>query len=81
MNKDKCTIITDITSLLLEGNEIAAKAVIHKEYPHIQVEIEKRAYTMAQKMNQFISDGFIDRYSGQKLLNPGILKILSHYFP
>ena len=81
MNKDKSTVITDITSLLLEGNEIAAKAVIHKEYPHIQVEIEKRAYTMAQKMNQFISDGFIDRYSGQKLLNPGILKILSHYFP
>ena len=81
MNKDKSTVITNITSLLLEGNGIAAKAVIQQEYPHTQVEIEKRAYTMTQKMKQFISDGFIDRYSGQKLLNPGILKIMSHYFP
>ena len=81
MRKDKSIIISDITSLLLEGNETAAKAVIREEYPHTQVEIEKRAYTMTQKMTQFIRDGFIDRYSGQKLLNPGILKILSHYFP
>ena len=36
---------------------------------------------MTQKMNQFLRDGFIDRYSGQKLLNPGILKIISHHFP
>ena len=81
MKKDKSTVISNITSLLLEGNETASKAVLQQEYPHTQAEIEKRAYTMAQKMNQFISDGFIDRYSGQKLLNPGILKILSHYFP
>ena len=30
--------------------------------------------------NQFIIDGFIDRYTGDKLLNPGMLKIISHYF-
>ena len=81
MNKDKSAVISNITSLLLEGNKMAAQTVICQEYPHEQVEIEKRAYTMAQKMNQFISDGFIDRYSGQKLLNPGILKVLSCYFP
>ena len=80
MKKDKSTVISNITSLLLEGNKMAAKTVICQEYPHEQVEIEKRAYTMTQKMKQFISDGFIDRYSGQKLLNPGILKIMSHYF-
>lgn len=32
-------------------------------------------------MEQFIRDGFIDRYTGQKLLNPGILKVLSVCFP
>ncbi len=32
-------------------------------------------------MEQFIRDGFIDRYSGKKLVNPGILKVLSHYMP
>ena len=81
MNKDKSSIISSIVSLLLDDNEASAKAIINREYPHTQVEIDKRTYTMAQKMNQFLRDGFIDRYSGQKLLNPGILKIISHYFP
>ena len=43
--------------------------------------MEKRTYTITQKMEQFITDGFVDRYTGQKLLNPGILKIISFYFP
>ena len=81
MNKDKSSIIASIVSLLLDDNEASAKAIINQEYPHTQVEIDKRTYTMAQKMNQFLRDGFIDRYSGQKLLNTGILKIISHYFP
>ena len=81
MNKDKSSIISSIVSLLLDDNEASAKAIINQEYPHTRVEIDKRTYTMAQKMNQFLRDGFIDRYSGQKLLNPGILKIISHYFP
>ena len=81
MNKDKSSIIASIVSLLLDDKEASAKEIINQEYPHTQVEIDKRTYTMAQKMNQFLRDGFIDRYSGQKLLNPGILKIISHYFP
>lgn len=32
-------------------------------------------------MQQFKKDGFIDRYSGDKLVNPGFLKVLSHYMP
>ena len=81
MSKDKSTVISEIVSMLLEGNETAAKTIIRQEYPHTYFELEKRTYTMTQKMNQFIRDGFIDRYTGKRLLNPGILKILSHYFP
>lgn len=81
MDKDKSLVIFNIANMLLEDKEIVAKEIIKNEYPHTYFEIEKRAYTMEQKMNQFIRDGFIDRYTGQKLLNPGILKIISHYFP
>ena len=81
MDKDKSAVISNITSLLLDDNETAAKTIIRQEYPHKHVEIEKCTYTMTQKMNQFMRDGFIDRYSGKKLLNPGILKIISYYFP
>lgn len=81
MPNDKCTVISDIATMLLENDKATAKNIICQEYPHSYYEIEKRSYTMTQKMNQFISDGFIDRYTGKKLLNPGILKVISYYFP
>jgi hypothetical protein len=81
MDREKSAVISDVATMLLSGNKSAAKAIICEEYPHAHFEIEKRAYTMDQKMTQFIQDGFIDRYTGERLLNPGILKIISHYLP
>ena len=54
---------------------------MQKEYPFVYVERAKRTYTESQKMKQFIKDGFIDRYSGDKLVNPGILKVITCYLP
>ena len=81
MNKDKYAIISNIATMLLCDNKSAAKTLISSEYPHMHIEIENRAYTLEQKMKQFISDGFIDRYTGDRLLNPGILKTISYYCP
>ena len=81
MDKDKSNVICDIVTMLLKNDKTEAKNIIYQEYPHTYYEIEKRTYTVNQKMNQFVRDGFIDRYTGNKLLNPGILKIISRYFP
>lgn len=78
---DKSVIISNIASILLCGDKASAKEIIYAQYPHAHIEVEKRMYSMEQKMNQFIIDGFIDRYTGQKLINPGILKTFSYYFP
>ena len=78
---DKGLIISNITAMLLCDNPGVAKQIICEQYPHEQIEIEKRSYTLEQKMNLFINDGFIDRYTGEKLLNPGILKVITYYFP
>lgn len=81
MEKEKSDIVLDIASMLSEKNKIAAQSIICQEYPHTYYEVEKRTYTMPQKMNQFMKDGFIDRYTGNRLLNPGVLKVISYYFP
>lgn len=81
MEREKSGIVLDIANMLLENNKMAAKSIICQEYPYTYYEVEKRTYTMTQKMNQFMKDGFIDRYTGNKLLNPGILKVISYYFP
>lgn len=81
MSEEKSKIIEDIAKMLIVNNKDAAKEIIFNEYPHEVFAIEKRSYTMAEKMEQFLKDGFIDRYTGKRLLNPGILKVISQYFP
>lgn len=81
MSKDKCEIIEEISRLILLDNKGEAKALLQNSYPYQSFEVSKRTYTLSQKMEQFLKDGFIDRYTGKKLVNPGILKILSFHFP
>ena len=78
---DKSEIIREVMYALIGSDERKAKEIIRKEYPHEVKEIVKRSYTLSQRMQQFIKDGFIDRYSGNRLVNPGILKVISTYFP
>ena len=66
---------------LLYGKKENACNIIQQEYPFKKYEVFHRTYTLKQKMKQFKADGFIDRYTGDKLINPGILKIFSFYFP
>ena len=65
MDKDMSNVISNIATMLLENNKMEAKNIINQEYPHTYYEIEKRTYTINQKMNQFVKDGFIDRYTGK----------------
>lgn len=78
---DKIESLEKAAREILQGKLENAKDIIRTEYSHTRVEPVSRNYTDKQKMEQFIRDGFIDRYSGQKLLNPGLLKIFSHYMP
>ena len=35
-----------------------------------------RRYSVVQSMALFLRDGFIDRYTGNRLINPGVLRLL-----
>ena len=79
--QDKIRTLESVVKELLSGNKDTACNLIQREYPFEKFEVFHRTYTLKQKMKQFKADGFIDRYSGDKLINPGILKVLSFYFP
>lgn len=66
---------------ILCGNVHRAENIIQSKYPFRKLYAAGRNCTDKQKMEQFKRDGFIDRYSGQKLLNPGLLRVLSYYMP
>ena len=78
---EKSEIIKGISQLILSNKLEDATAFLQAEYPYRKIEQEKRSYTLKEKMEQFLSDGFVDRYTCQKLVNPGILKVITHYFP
>lgn len=78
---EKAKRIEKIFDSLVCENIETAKSIIEEEYPFTQIEATKRKYTDKEKMKQFMVDGFIDRYSGEKLVNPGVLKVLSNVYP
>jgi len=78
---EKIDVIERAANRLLQHNVAEARIAIETEYPFHKLTAQGRNYTDKEKMAQFVWDGFIDRYSGQKLVNPGILKVLSYYMP
>ncbi len=66
---------------LVGGNTDLAVSIIKSEYPFTPIKRDERRYTTKQMMEQFYRDGFIDRYSGKKLINPGLLRVLSIKMP
>lgn len=58
-------------------DEKHASEIIRKEYPFNRPEHNGRKYTMQEMLAMFIEDGFIDRYSGEKLIHPGMLRAFS----
>ena len=78
---DKINTIIEATSLIVAGDIVSAEQTIKEGYPFEPVKKDGRNYTTKQMVEQFYRDGFIDRYSGEKLLNPGMLRVMSEKMP
>jgi hypothetical protein len=78
---DRAAIIGRVVEALRAGNIAAARETLRNEYPFVAVVPESRRYTDVQALQVFVRDGFIDRYSGQRLLFPGVLRLLSRLLP
>jgi len=58
-----------------------AAEVIRREYPFEPVPPSKRAYGPLESTRVFVRDGFIDRYSGSRLVFPPVLRVVSIALP
>lgn len=80
MNKPKAKIIEDIARSLINNNKQEAIDWIEQEYPFKRIKKSRRTYSDEQMCEVFMRDGFIDRYSGDRLVNIGMLKTISVFF-
>jgi hypothetical protein len=75
-NVDAEAIKAICEALQHDGSE-AAREVARQRCPFVPRTKTPRKYTLLDATRVFIRDGFIDRYSGQRLVFPGVLRLLS----
>jgi hypothetical protein len=78
---DRTDLIRRACQALGNSSVAAARNIIQSEYPFSPVIPGGRRYTELQSVQVFMRDGFIDRYSGQRLVFPGVLRLLSRIIP
>lgn len=78
---EKANIIKSVCDALSVGNNSAASIIAKSQYPFVTPPQTKRTFTETQALRVFLRDGFIDRYSGSRLVFPPVLRVLSLAFP
>lgn len=81
INKGRAEVIERVCSALLDNDLESGRRSILDVYPFVPRERHARSYSDSRKLNIFIRDGFLDRYSGERLVLPGVLKVLSAIYP
>lgn len=74
-------ILARVCATVEDGEAEAARAILVREYPFEPLGNVGRRYSAEASMRVFVRDGFIDRYSGRRLVFPGTLRLLSKLYP
>ncbi|MBI3880525.1 MAG: HNH endonuclease [Verrucomicrobia bacterium] len=78
---DRAAVIKHVCEALERGGPQTAASIAITEYPFEPPPDIKRKTSPETSLRIFARDGFLDRYSGDKLIFPGTLKILSLLMP
>jgi hypothetical protein len=76
-NMESIDIIRTACTMILDNKINNAKILIEENYKHNFIKYETRSMSNAEKLRIYLEDGFIDRYTGKRLLFPNILRILT----
>ena len=83
MNKNDAGVgaICEACAALSNGDVDKGKEIIRTKYPHQKLLKQRKSFTKKEQLSIFMRDGFIDKYSGGRLIFPGVLAILSEIMP
>ena len=69
-----------MVDLLLTSRKEDAHQLVLEQYLFIPIKVQNWSCFQKGKMKTFRRDGFIDRYSGRRRVNPGLLKSITVLF-
>jgi hypothetical protein len=78
---DKTDVIKRVCKALSDGDKDGAATTLRTEYPFEAPTFAGRKYKEIEATRIFTRDGFIDRYSGQRLIFQPALRLLSMILP
>ena len=78
---DSVDALVRITSELSLGQIDRARTLASTEAPFVPLKRAKRNYSPADAVQVFVRDGFRCRYSGDRLVFPGALRLISQLIP
>ena len=80
--KNKSDIISRLCEFLIAGQADKGADFANEHYPFVEIDkLHTRQYSKFEMMSVYLRDGFIDRYSGEKLLFPGLIRLLTLELP
>jgi len=79
--RDKSCVVQAAFEEILRGNNSQAAAIIRDDYSFTPLSVERKGFPPYRATEVFFRDGFIDRYSGKRLVFPPVLKIISNALP
>lgn len=77
----KARALTEVCEAVADRRIADAALILRSQYPYAPDPITKRNYGPMQATQVFVRDGFIDRYSGARLVFPPVLRVLSVVMP
>jgi hypothetical protein len=78
---DRVDVLSRVFQAICRSDTTAAREILRIEYPFFSISRQDRRYREIESLSAFRRDGFIDRYSGQRLIFPGTLRLLSRLLP
>ena len=78
---DRALAIAEVCRAVAGNALDEAASLLRRDYPFAPDAITKRSYGPVESTRVFVRDGFLDRYTGDRLIFPPVLRVLSIAIP
>ncbi|MBX7133932.1 MAG: HNH endonuclease [Fimbriimonadaceae bacterium] len=78
---DSVDVLCSVCAILVDGDLGSARTQLARDYPVAQSFTRRSNWSLRRQLAVFMRDGFIDRYTGRRLVFPGTLRALSVLMP
>ena len=78
---DKAAVLADVCAALSGNRADKAGAILSDRYPFVSLINVGRRHSVRQMLTAFVRDGFVDRYSGARLICVAALRLISKRLP